>query len=324
MIARLAVCTAIGCLLLADLAVAAKKKKAKKEPPEITQVLELPKDPPQAIAAPADRLSFHVSRLSNKGLLSQQIRDAIKGIWTSAKGAQIVKIRAFVAGSGDMRRVPMLVSEMFTDKKMALPAVSVIQVGGLPMDGAQVVLESIAVEKKPVNPDGVAFLSGFKPDSTGVEPRAITCFMNSLDKAGDLRNQFATAYPRAVTNFVQLRRDTLGDSYECEAIVAAQPGKGVTGKLVITGTQLAFGSGEEDSRLAFQRLEKALSAVGAKLADVVWAQFYPLSSKAVGSIRKVEFDFFDKNKAAINKPLVFEGLPSMDAQFGLEVVAATK
>ena len=76
--------------------------------------------------------------------------------------------------------------------------------------------------------------------------------------------------------------------------------------------------------LAFQRLDKALSRLGAKLADTVWAQFYPLSSKAVGSIRKVEFEFFDKNKAAINKPLVFEGLPSMDAQFGLEVVATSK
>ena len=78
MVARLAVCIAIGCLLLADLAFAAKKKKAKKEPPEITQVLELPKDPPQAIVAPADRLVFMYPRLSNKGLLSQQIKDAIK------------------------------------------------------------------------------------------------------------------------------------------------------------------------------------------------------------------------------------------------------
>ena len=33
----------------------------------------------------------------------------------------------------------MMVSDMFTDKKMALPAVSVIQVGSLPLDGAQVV-----------------------------------------------------------------------------------------------------------------------------------------------------------------------------------------
>jgi enamine deaminase RidA (YjgF/YER057c/UK114 family) len=323
MVARLAACTAIGCLLLADVSFAAKKKKkAKKEPPEITQVLELPKDPPQAIVASADRLVFNVSPLSNKGLLSQQIKDAIKSIWSRSKGSQIVKIRAFVAGSGDMRRVPMMVSDMFTDKKMALPAVSVIQVGSLPLDGAQVVLESIAVDKKVANPNGVTFLAGFKPDATGVEPRAITCFMNSLDKAGDLRKQFLTAYPRVAANFVQLRRDTLGDAYECEAVAAAQPGKGITGRLAISGTQLAFGNSEEDSRLAFQRLDKALNPLGASIADTVWAQFYPLSSKAVASIRKVEFDFFAKNKAAINKPLVFEGLPSMDAQFGLEVIAA--
>ena len=116
----------------------------------------------------------------------------------------------------------------------------------------------------------------------------------------------------------------LANAYECEAIAAAAPGKGITGRLAISGTQLAFGSGEEDSRLAFQRLDKALTPLGAKIADTVWAQFYPLSSKAVGSIRKVEFEFFDKNKAAINKPLVFEGLPSMDAQFGLEVVTTAR
>jgi enamine deaminase RidA (YjgF/YER057c/UK114 family) len=235
-----------------------------------------------------------------------------------------VKIRAFVAGSGDMRRVPMLVSEMFTDRKMALPAVSVIQVGGLPLDGAQVVLESTAVDKKVANPNGVAFVTSFKPGTAGAEPRAITCFMNSLDHAGDLRTQFLSAHPGAAINFVQLRRDTLGDGYECEAIAAAPPGKGVNGRVIISGTQLAFGSGEEDSRLAFQRLDKALAPLGGSIADTVWAQFYPLSSKAVGSIRKVEYEFFDKKKAVINKPLVFEGLPSMDAQFGLEVVTTTK
>ncbi len=320
MVARLAVCAAIVCLLSADWAIAAKKKKPKKEPPEVTQVLDLPKDPPQAVAAPADRLVFHVSPLSNKGLLSPQIRDGVKALWNSAKGAQIVKIRAFVAGSGDMRRVPMIVSDMFSDKKLPIPAVSVIQVGSLPMDGAQVVLESIAVDKKVVNPNGVVFLPGFKPGNAGVEPRAITCFMNSLDKAADLRTKFATAYPKAVSNFVQLRRDTFGDAYECEAIAAAQPGQGVTGKIAITGTQLAFGSGEDDSRLAFQRLEKALTPVGGKLTDTVWVQFYPLSGKAAESIRKIQYDFFQKKKTPASKLLVFEGLPSMDAQFGLEVI----
>ena len=320
MVARLAACAAIICLLLADWAIAAKKKKPKKEPPEITQVLELPKDPPQAVSASAERLVFHISPLSNKGLLSPQIRDGIKALWNSVRGAQIVKIRAFVAGSGDMRRVPMLVSEMFSDRKIPIPAVSVVQVGSLPMDGAQVILESIAVDKKVVNPNGIVFLPGFKPGATGVEPRAITCFMNSLDKVGDLRTQFGTAYPKAVANFVQLRRDTFGDSYECEAIAAAQPGRGVTGKIAITGTQLAFGSGEEDSRLAFQRLEKALTPLGSKLTDTVWAQFYPLSGKAAESIRKIQYDFFQKKKTPSSKLLVFEGLPSMDAQFGLEVI----
>src|SRR4051794_29140348 len=144
MLFRLAACIAMGCILIIGPALAAKKKKKeKKEPPEITQVLELPKDPPQAVIAEADRLVFHVSPLSAKGLLSQQIRDAMKALWNSAKGAKIVKIRAFVAGSGDMRRVPAVVSEMFTEKKQALPAVSVIQVGGLPLDGAQVVMEGM-------------------------------------------------------------------------------------------------------------------------------------------------------------------------------------
>ena len=60
MLARLAICIAIGCFLLAGIA-SAKKKKPKKEPPEITQVLELPKDPPQAVVAQTDRLVFQVS-----------------------------------------------------------------------------------------------------------------------------------------------------------------------------------------------------------------------------------------------------------------------
>ena len=188
-----------------------KRRRPKKNRLKSLRFWNYPKDPPQAIVAPADRLVFHVSPLSNKGLLSQQIKDAIKALWNTSKGAQIVKIRAFVAGSGDMRRVPMLVSDMFTDKKMALPAVSVIQVGSLPLDGAQVVLESTAVDKKVANPNGIAFVAGFKPGVSAGEPRAITCFMNSLDKAGDLRTQLLTAYPRVALNFVQLRRDTVGE-----------------------------------------------------------------------------------------------------------------
>jgi enamine deaminase RidA (YjgF/YER057c/UK114 family) len=319
--------------------------------PEITQVLELPKDPPLTVIAPTERLVFHVSPLSSKGLLSQQIRDAVKALWSATRGAQIVKIRAFVAGSGDMRRVPAVVSEMFTDKHLAIPAISVVQVGGLPLDGAQVVLESMAVDKKPVNPNGLAFVSGQAATSAdplsplqavmeGLDPRAITCFLNVLDKASDVRVKVGSAYPKAVTNFVQLRRDTLGDFVECEAVAAViDPTKnGVEyrnakenrysdavilppGRIVISGTQLAFGSGEEDVRLAFGRLEKAITPAGGKLSDVVVARLYPLTSAAAEATRKVRFEFSDPKQPPATTMLVFEGLPSLDAAFGVEVIS---
>ena len=315
MLVRLAVYLMIGCLAASDQAFAAKKKKKeKKEPPEVTQVLELPKDPPQAVVVEADRLVFFVSPLSAKGLLTQQIRDAMKALWSTAKGAKIVKIRGFVAGSGDMRRVPAVVSELFTEKRQAIPAVSVIQVGGLPLDGAQVVLEAMAVEKKSINPDGVVFLTGLKKPPQ--DARSITCFMNSFDKLSDLRAEFGTS--KAALNFVQLRRDTLGDYYECEAIVAAAAGQGFNGKLMITGTQLAFGSKEEDIRLAFGRLEKALNP--AKLSDSLAAGLYPLSASVAEAARKVRWEFFNEKKPPASTLLVFEGLPSLDALFGVEVV----
>lgn len=351
MFARLAVFPAIGSLLFAGFALAAeKKKKPKKEPVEVTQVLELPKDPPQAVVVATDRLVFHLSPLSAKGLLSQQVRDGIKSLWSAAKGAQIVKIRAFVAGSGDMRRVVSIISEMFSDKRMTLPTVSVVQVGTLPLGGAQVVLESIAVDKKVVNPNGIAFVSGQATkvqDAIGplklavgdMEPRAITCFMASLDKLSDVRTQIASAYPKAVANYVQLRRDTLGDFVECEAVAApsSAPSQDFEfrkstegrysdvvivgpGKIVMTGTQLAFGAKDEDVRLAFGRLEKALTAVGAKLSDALMTRLYPLSNSAAESVRKVRWEFYDAKKPPASTLLVFEGLPSLDALLGMEVV----
>ena len=101
-----------------------------------------------------------MSPLSTKGLLSQQVRDALKALHRTVGGSSIVKLRAFVAGSGDMRRVQAIVSETFTDRRLSLPALSVVQVGGLPLEGAQVVLESVSVAKKESNPHGLIYISG--------------------------------------------------------------------------------------------------------------------------------------------------------------------
>src|SRR5215467_554885 len=130
-----------GCLMLATGVSAQKKPKPKKE--EITQTLQLPKDLPPAVIGETRRLAFHVTPLSARGLLSAQVRDALKALTRETGANPVLKIRAFAAGSGDLRRVRDLVSEIFTDRKAPLPALSLIQSGGLPLEGAQVGLEAI-------------------------------------------------------------------------------------------------------------------------------------------------------------------------------------
>ena len=131
----------------------------KKNKEEITQTLQLPKELPSAVTGETRRLTFHVTPLSGRGLLSAQVRDALKALIRETGNNPVLQIRAFVAGSGDLRRVRDLVSETFTDKHLPLPALSLIQAGGLPLEGAQVVLEAIAAGKKEINPHGLVFLS---------------------------------------------------------------------------------------------------------------------------------------------------------------------
>ena len=141
-----------------------KNKKKKNE--DATQTLPPPPELPLALAAETNRLAFAVSPLSGKGLLSQQTRDALNALLHKNHGT-IIKLRAFVAGSGDLRRVGELVGEMFTEKHEPLPVLSVVQVGALPMSGAQVVIESIEMDRKAVNPQGVVFFSGQAAETVG-------------------------------------------------------------------------------------------------------------------------------------------------------------
>jgi enamine deaminase RidA (YjgF/YER057c/UK114 family) len=233
---------ALSCaLLIAFWPAEAYKKKKEDE----TQTLQVPKDPPSAVAAETKRLVFHVTPLSNKGLLSQQIKDGLKALFRLTGSSTVVKVRAFVAGSGDMRRVRDIVSASFTDHRQNIPALSVIQVGALPLDGAQVVLESIAVAKKDVNGNGLVFISGQGATSNNpsdpVLPLAekalaairiavkaagsdafdvskVTCFLSSLEQGQQVRQKFAAEYPQAAINYVQVQRAPARAVAECEAV----------------------------------------------------------------------------------------------------------
>lgn len=345
----------------------AEQKKKKKE--EETQTLQLPKELPNAVVGDTRRLTFHVTPLSSKGLLSQQIRDALKALGHETGSSPVLKIRAFVAGSGDLRRVRDLVSEVFTDRRQPLPALSLIRSGGLPLEGAQVVLEAIAAGKKEINPHGLAFLSAQAAVSenpldpvaplaaqslaglrqagkaAGSEPAdvlRVTCFLSSLDNLAATRKLVEAEYPRASLDYVQTQRVPFRALAACEAVARLRSNPGArlrlmnagTGepgesqialvgapRVLLTGAQVSFGFEEQDARLAFGRLQKVLEQGGASARDVAVANYYPLSHGIADQVRKVRSGFFDAAHPPAGALLVFEGLPSMDAGFAVDVVA---
>jgi enamine deaminase RidA (YjgF/YER057c/UK114 family) len=342
----------------------------KKKKEDETQTLQLPKELPNAVIAEIHRLSFHVTPLSAKGLLSQQVRDALKAVGRENGSDTVLKIRAFTAGSGDARRVRDLVSEAFTDRHQPLPALSLIQTGGLPMEGAQVVLETVAEGKKDINPGGLVFLSAQAATSENpLDPVAplvekslaalrqgvqsagseakdvlrVTCFLSSLENLSATRKLVEAEYPKAALDYIQTQRAPARALAACEAVArlhgnpgtatrgihpdgAAEPGDSpaalVTApEVVLTGAQFSFGYEEKDTRLAFDRLRKELEQAGSSTRAVVFAHFYPLSAGIASQVRKVRPEFFDPAHPPAGSMLVFEGLPSMDAGFAMDVVA---
>ena len=351
-------------------ALAASPVQKKKDKEEETQTLQLPKELPNAVEGDVRRLTFHITPLSSKGLLTQQVREALRALARESSGP-VLKIRAFVAGSGDVRRVRDLVSEYYTDHKEPLPALSLVQAGGLPQEGAQVILEGTAESRKEVNPHGLALLAAQAATSDNpldpVPPLAekalgnlrqavaaasakpadalrVTCFLSSLDNLAATRKLVAADYPKAATAYIQTQRAPFRALAACEAVVrlAADPGEplrlvnpeglpqvpgesqialvGPT-RVVLSGTQVSFGYQEQDARLAFQRMEKALEQDGTSLRQVAFAQYYPLSLGIADQVRKVRAEFFDAQHAPAGAFLLFEGLPSLDAGFAVEVVA---
>jgi enamine deaminase RidA (YjgF/YER057c/UK114 family) len=359
----------IICLALVAAVAASPAQKKKKKNEEITQVLELPKEPPAAVVADADHLVFQVSPLRSRGLMSQQLREALK--WLLRQDRSVVRLRAFVAGTGDTRRVQTIVSEVFSERRLALPALSVLQIGALPQEGAQVLLEAALLDKKPVNPNGLAFISSqsayvgepLRPVlpltekatarlGTALKAASIDagdvlrvgCYLTSLDDVDKVRASVTAQFPRASLTIVQPLRGALQTGATCDAVarLAAPPrealeflnppdlGRSLQSsavalvgphRVVLTGAQLAFGATDADARLAFQRLGKSLEQVTASYDRTAVAEIYSLS-RAVGDLAgKVGAGFFDKPSPPAVTALPFEGLPSMDASFAVDVIA---
>ena len=345
------------CALLAVSLLTAQKKKKEEE----TQSLRVPEQLPAAVTADTARLTFHTTPLSAKGLLTPQVREALKALQHEAGSETVLKLRVFVAGSADLRHVRDLVSEFFTSHKQPLPSIALVKVGALPLEGAQVVLEAVTAAKKDVNPAGLAFIAptvATAEDPLGPVPplmekslaglrqslaaaklapsdaMRVTCFVSSLANIAETRHLVEASFAHAALDYVQPSRAPREAMAACEAVARlhqapAQPltfaaVQGVqtalvnAPQLVLTGTQDSFGYQESDTRLAFERLKKSIEQAGGEPSRIAYAHFYPLSASLAAEVRKVRAALLP---TPAETTLIFEGLPSMDAGFGMDVVA---
>jgi enamine deaminase RidA (YjgF/YER057c/UK114 family) len=243
---------------MAAIAALPAQKQGKKDEDE-TQTLQLPKELPLAVAGETRRLTFHVVPLSAKGLLSQQVRDGLKALSQQTGRDTVLHIRAFVAGAGDLRRVRDLVSETFTTRRQPLPTLSLLRTGGLPLAGAQLLLEAVAAGNRDVNPNGLAFFSAQAATSedpldpvapltakslarlrqvvkaAGVEPRdvvRVTCYFSSLDNLEASRSLVEAEYPAAAIDYVRPQRAPAAALSACEAVARLRRSPGAQLQIV--------------------------------------------------------------------------------------------
>jgi enamine deaminase RidA (YjgF/YER057c/UK114 family) len=335
------------CLMFTAALPAQRNKKSTEEPK--TQVLPLPPDLPMALETDTATLDFHISPLLRTGGLSAQIRQSLNDLIRDTRGETIVKLRAFVAGAGDARRVQAQAAEIFTERKLPLPTLSIIQVGALEEEAAQVVIEAVVSTRKNVNPHGLAFFSGqtgsnytqaverlresVKAASVdGEHILRCTCFTAHIEDAPVLHTALHAAFPGAAVNVVQPLRDAPNENTLCEAVgQLTQPrteGPVVlmknarttlvsSPKLVFTGLQLTFGNFLDDAQEAVVRLQRAASALQPVEAPVEINAF-ALDAAAGSAVRKkmtaVPLSTFTVQ--------TIEGLPAMDATAGIEAILA--
>jgi enamine deaminase RidA (YjgF/YER057c/UK114 family) len=300
------------------------------------------------LAADTQSLDFHISPLLKSGGLAVQIRRSLTDLLRDTKGETIVKLRAFVSGVGDARRVQTEVTSIFSERKLPLPVLTVVQVGSLGDDLAQVVIEAVVSTKRTLNPNGLAFLSGqtgkslrdaldhLRASATEAEVSpdqvvSCTCFAPGLESAGTSRSLVESVFPKTAVNVVQALRDPVNNTTMCQGIaqLSHSPKESAlvwiknahvslvnSPRLVFTGLQLSFGNYLDDAREAFTRLQRAASVLQASDAPVQ-VNAFSLDITAASALRK----------STSFPPTVFtvqtvEGLPSVDASAGIEAILA--
>lgn len=336
----------VAAVLSIGLAITSAAQRHKNQEPK-TQVLPLPPELPKALLAETATLDFHISPLFRTGGLSAQIRQSLNDLIRDTRGETIIKLRAFVAGAGDARRVQAEAANLFTDRKLPLPALTVLQVGALGQETAQLVIEAVVSTHRTVNPNGLAFFAGQNGASfdealhqlresvaaAAVAPDHVltsTCFTSQIGDYDSARSAIQSVFPNTAINIVQAVREPPNDASMCEAVgqlTEAPAGPVVllkksrvtlvnTQQLIFTGLQLSFGSFLDDAHEAFVRLQRTASALQ-PVAAPVEVNAFSLDAYASSALRKMT----SFPPSAFTAQTV-EGLPAIDASGGIEAILA--
>jgi len=343
-------------ITLSALILSASQNPARKYQEPKPQVLPLPPELPMAVTADTATLDFHISPLLHVGGLSSQIRQSLNNLISDTRGETIVKLRAFVAGTGDARRVQSEAVTIFSDHKLPLPVLSIIQVGALAGDAAQIVIEAVVSTRKTLNPAGLAFITGqygrnfadaldhLKTSAAlaHVSPDRMltaTCFTSALNDYTARRASVQADFPKAEINIMQALRDPVTDATMCESIgqlTDPPPTELVrldnahatlvnAKHLVFTGLQLCFGSFLDDAQEANDRLRRAANGAGGNLANETFANAaiqidaFSLTPAAGSALRKTTS--FPPSTFTV---LSVEGLTAIDATAGIDAVLAVQ
>ena len=74
-------------------------------------------------------------------------------------------------------------------------------------------------------------------------------------------------------------------------------------------------------RLAFERLGKSIMPLNARLDGLAMSHVYLTSRRLTETLRSVRAEFYNKTSPPASTMLPIEGLPSLDASLGVDVVA---
>jgi enamine deaminase RidA (YjgF/YER057c/UK114 family) len=164
--------------------------------------------------------------------------------------SNLVAVTAYVSGE-DVDAVRKALEADLA--KRGKPALAVVGVAGVGHPGATVVLEHVSSARRPVNPHGMAFISG-QPASTerpvaemaplveksfsdlrkahsaagveGGDVLRLTCLMSSLADLPAVHALAEREFPKAVHDYVQLVRSPTRGFVECETVVRLRAAPG--------------------------------------------------------------------------------------------------